>query len=102
MDLKAVGQRIKAAREAKNLTQEELASLVNFSTTHGGIRCDTLAGPVKYILWFFQPHPNKHAHALTEIIDTFKTPKCHGLRLFPLIIPHYLCRQPKAAEWRFL
>lgn len=24
MDLKAVGQRIKAAREAKNLTQEEL------------------------------------------------------------------------------
>lgn len=34
MDLKAVGQRIKAAREAKNLTQEELASLVNLSTTH--------------------------------------------------------------------
>ena len=31
MDLKAVGQRIKAAREAKNLTQEEL---VNLSTTH--------------------------------------------------------------------
>ena len=29
MDLKAVGQRIKAAREAKNLTQEELAALVN-------------------------------------------------------------------------
>lgn len=28
MDLKAVGQRIKAAREAKNLTQEELAALV--------------------------------------------------------------------------
>ena len=26
MDLKAVGQRIKAAREAKNLTQEELAA----------------------------------------------------------------------------
>lgn len=34
MDLKAVGQRIKAAREAKNLTQEELAALVNLSTTH--------------------------------------------------------------------
>ena len=33
MDLKAVGQRIKAAREAKNLTQEELAALVNLSTT---------------------------------------------------------------------
>ena len=33
-DLKAVGQRIKAAREAKNLTQEELAALVNLSTTH--------------------------------------------------------------------
>ena len=29
MDLKAVGQRIKSAREAKNLTQEELAALVN-------------------------------------------------------------------------
>ena len=34
MDLKAVGQRIKSAREAKNLTQEELAALVNLSTTH--------------------------------------------------------------------
>lgn len=34
MDLKAVGQRIKAAREAKNITQEELAALVNLSTTH--------------------------------------------------------------------
>ena len=34
MDLKAVGQRIKAAREEKNLTQEELAALVNLSTTH--------------------------------------------------------------------
>ena len=34
MDLKAVGQRIKDAREAKNLTQEELASLVNLSSTH--------------------------------------------------------------------
>ena len=34
MDLKAVGQRIKAAREAKNLTQEELAALVNLSTIH--------------------------------------------------------------------
>ncbi len=31
MDLKAVGQRIKSAREAKNLTQEELAALVNLS-----------------------------------------------------------------------
>ena len=34
MDLKAVGQRIKAAREAKNFTQEELAALVNLSTKH--------------------------------------------------------------------
>ena len=33
-DLKAVGQRIKAAREAKNLTQEELAALVSLSPTH--------------------------------------------------------------------
>ena len=41
---------------------------------------------VKYICWFFQAHQNKHAHALAEIIDTFETPKCHGLRLFPLIV----------------
>lgn len=34
MDLKTVGQRIKDAREAKNLTQEELAALVNLSSTH--------------------------------------------------------------------
>ena len=34
MDLKAVGQRIKDAREAKNLTQEELAALVNLSSKH--------------------------------------------------------------------
>lgn len=34
MDLKAVDQRIKATREAKNLTQEELAALVNLSTAH--------------------------------------------------------------------
>lgn len=34
MDLKSVGQRIKDAREAKNLTQEELAALVNLSSTH--------------------------------------------------------------------
>lgn len=41
MDLKAVGQRIKAAREAKNLTQEELAALVNLSPTHVSVieRC---------------------------------------------------------------
>ena len=38
MDLKAVGQRIKSAREAKNLTQEELAALVNLSPTH--MRCN--------------------------------------------------------------
>ena len=34
MDLKAVGQRIKSAREAKNLTQEALVALVNLSPTH--------------------------------------------------------------------
>ena len=30
MDLKAIGRRIKAAREVKGLTQEALAELVNF------------------------------------------------------------------------
>ena len=38
MDLKAVGQRIKSAREAKNLTQEELAALVNLSPTHVSVQ----------------------------------------------------------------
>lgn len=34
MDLKAVGLRIKEARKAKNLTQENLAAIVDLSTTH--------------------------------------------------------------------
>lgn len=34
MDAKAVGQRIKAAREKKNLTQEDLAALIDISPTH--------------------------------------------------------------------
>lgn len=34
MDLKAVGMRIKQAREAKHLTQEELAAIVDLSPTH--------------------------------------------------------------------
>lgn len=34
MDMKAVGLRIKKAREAKKLTQEDLAALVELSSTH--------------------------------------------------------------------
>ena len=34
MDVKAVGQRIKAAREKKGMTQEELAGLIDISPTH--------------------------------------------------------------------
>ena len=34
MDLKAVGQRIKETREAKGLTQEDLAAIVDLSPTH--------------------------------------------------------------------
>ena len=34
MDLKAVGQRIRKAREAKGLTQEALANRVGLSPTH--------------------------------------------------------------------
>ncbi len=34
MDAKAVGRRIRAAREAKSLTQEDLAALVEISPTH--------------------------------------------------------------------
>ena len=38
MDLKAVGQRIKAAREAKNLTQEETGSAGKFK--YNTCQCD--------------------------------------------------------------
>ena len=34
MDAKAVGRRIKAARENKNMSQEELAALVEIAPTH--------------------------------------------------------------------
>ena len=34
MDAKAVGQRIRAARERKHMSQEELASLVDICPTH--------------------------------------------------------------------
>ncbi len=34
MDLSAIGSRIKAAREQKNLTQEELAAMVDLSPSH--------------------------------------------------------------------
>lgn len=34
MDLKAIGQRIKEARESKGLTQEDLAAIVDLSPTH--------------------------------------------------------------------
>lgn len=34
MDLRAVGHRIKMAREAKGLTQEDLAAMVDLSPTH--------------------------------------------------------------------
>ena len=34
MDVKAVGQRIKTAREKKNMTQEDLAALIDISQAH--------------------------------------------------------------------
>lgn len=34
MDVKAVGQRIKTAREKKNMTQEDLAALIDISPAH--------------------------------------------------------------------
>ena len=34
MDAKAVGQRLKAAREKKNMTQEDLAARIDISPTH--------------------------------------------------------------------
>ena len=52
MDAKAVGRRIRAAREAKGLTQEDLAALVEISPTHISVvergtkitRMDTFVG----------------------------------------------------------
>ena len=52
MDLKAVGQRIKRAREAKGMTQEDLAAIINLSATHMSVierglkaaRIDTFVG----------------------------------------------------------
>ena len=38
MDLKAVGLRIKEAREAKNLTQESLAAIVDISVIERGLK----------------------------------------------------------------
>ena len=37
MDMHSVGRRIKEARKAKNLTQEDLADMVNTSTPHIGV-----------------------------------------------------------------
>ncbi len=34
MDLSAIGSRIKAARESKHLTQDDLAAIVDLSSTH--------------------------------------------------------------------
>ena len=65
MDLKAVGQRIKAAREAKNLTQEELAALVNLSPTH-----------VRFSSLFIEKLPT-----------TSGSPSLYFNKLFPIIIP---------------
>ena len=52
MDGKAVGRRIKAAREARHLTQEELAARIDISPTHVSViergtkipRLDTFVG----------------------------------------------------------
>ena len=37
MDLAAVGKRVRAARQAKKLTQEELAAMADVSPTHIGV-----------------------------------------------------------------
>ena len=37
MDLSAVGKRIRAARESKGMTQEELAAKADISPTHIGV-----------------------------------------------------------------
>ena len=56
MDAKAVGQRIKTAREKKNMTQEDLAALVDISPTHVSViergskipRLDTWSGRISF------------------------------------------------------
>ena len=45
MDLKAIGARIKEAREARGLTQEQLAEIVSLSTTHISVIERGVKGP---------------------------------------------------------
>lgn len=45
MDLKAIGARIKEAREARGLTQEQLAELVSLSPTHMSVIERGVKGP---------------------------------------------------------
>lgn len=85
MDLKAVGQRIKMAREAKNLTQEDLAALVDLSATHVSVierglkvaKLDTFVAianalEVSADTLFLLPDPSIHLGNVLECVCHFK------------------------------
>ena len=77
MDLKAIGRRIKAAREVKGLTQEALAELVNFKP-HAYLET---AGFKLAHLWGF----------------------LWGNAFFPEVVPGYTpdtLSQPGTSKWR--
>lgn len=72
MDLKAVGQRIKSAREAKNLTQEELAALVNLSPTHVSVieRGLKVTGVTNELTEKIEKLPIKEQKKIIKVIHT--------------------------------
>lgn len=55
MDARAVGQRIKALREKRGMTQEDLAALVEISTTHMSVIEQRLKNSqIGILLWRLQ------------------------------------------------
>ena len=72
MDLSPIGSRIKAARENKKITQEELAALLDMSTTHISVieRGVVKLGRVKSGSSFFV------FSASSTLFDMEKTWKC--------------------------
>lgn len=64
MDAKAVGQRIKAAREKKSMTQEDLAARINISPTH--VSVIERGTKIPRILTFFLAKAQKTAPPVLE------------------------------------
>jgi hypothetical protein len=71
MDLKAVGQRIKSAREAKNLTQEELAALdVSADTLLIDVVAHSVTGVTNELTEKIEKLPIKEQKKIIKVIHT--------------------------------